>query len=130
MHYHQNAAWREEIDRTLKAYRRNTVNVYPESAKQDDILQENHPSKMLLYKVEEKIRDAKHVIRRCRHERVWIPTLLQEPAQQEGDLPINLHSLDMHHRYEKALQKYKRQLDQYEQLKAELQEKVYAEEEQ
>ena len=130
MHYHYKTTWLEEIESALKTYRQDTENVYSESENQDDISQENHPSKISLYKVEEKIRGAKHFIRRCRNEHVWMPALIREPDEQAEDIPLHLHSLDARRRYEKALQKYKRRLDRYERLKAELQETVYAEEEQ
>lgn len=130
MHYQHKISWFHEVDRALKAYRQDPGNVCPELAKQDDISQENHPSKISLYKVEEKIRDAKHFIRRCRNEHVWMPALIQEPEEQGEDIPLNLHSLDAQHRYEKALQKYKRRLDRYERIKNMLQEKMHTEEEQ
>ena len=122
-------SWREEIDRALKAYRQDTGNLRKESADQDDPLQEKHPSKRLLYKVEKKIQNAKHVIRRCRNEHIWIPALVQEPIEPGADITFNLHSLDAQHRYEKALQRYKRRLDQYERIKNTLQEKTHAEKE-
>jgi hypothetical protein len=128
MHYHDNTIWLEEIESALNVYRQDTGDFYSEPSNQDDISQENHPSKISLYKVEEKIRDAKHSIRRCRNTHIWMPALIQKPDEQGEDIPLNLHSLDARHRYEKALQKYKRLLDRYERLKAELQEDVYAEE--
>lgn len=131
MHYQHNTAWLEEIDNALKAYRQDMVNAQAESAYRDNVLQQNQqPANRLLYKVEEKIRDAKHVIRRCRNEHVWMPALIQEPDEQLEDITLNPHSLDAQHRYEKALQKYKRRLDRYERLKNTVQEKAHAEDEQ
>ncbi len=131
MHYQQNTGWLDEIESALKIYRQNTEHVPSEPDSQDDPLQEPHPSKKLLYRVEQKIRDAKHVIRRCRGEHVWMPALVQEPTEQVADITFNLHSLDAQHRYEKALQKHKRLLNRYERIKNVLKEEnVYAKKEQ
>ena len=85
---------------------------------------------MLLYRVEEKIRDTKRFIRRCRNERTLILALKQELDEQGEDISFSMRSLDAQRRYEKELQKYKRRLDRYERLKTVLQECLTEEEKQ
>ena len=81
MHYQQNTVWRKEINRALKAYSQDMESLREELLMQDDASHENRPSRKLLYNVEKKIQDTKHLIRRCRNEHVWMPALVQQPGE-------------------------------------------------
>jgi hypothetical protein len=131
MPYQQhNTTWFEEIERAVETHRHNTLKNLMEAAGEEKVTPESDLIETPLYKVEEKIRDAKHFIRRCRSEHVWMPALIQGPEERLENMTLNPHSLDAHHRYEKALQECKRRLDRYERIKNVLQEKAYTEKEQ
>lgn len=124
MQSQQHGVWREDITKALNTYSQDVETLREELMVGEDAITANRPSRKLLYKVEQQIRDAKHVIRRCRNDHVWMPALVQEPVAVSGDIPLNLHSLDARHRYEKALQRQKRRIDRYERMKHALREHI------
>ena len=105
MRYDQKSTWLDDVEHALEAYRDNVVrNLRKEAFDLDIATLENRTLETLLPELEEKNRNARHFIRRCRSKHVWMPALIQGPDERLEDIALNPHSLDAYHRYEKTLQ--------------------------
>ena len=128
MRYYHKTAWLDEVEHALEAYRHDVIrNLRKEALDLDAATVQNRKPETLLPELEEKIRNEKHFMRRCRSKHVWMPALSQRPDERLEDIALNPRSLDAYHRYEKALQKCKRRLERYERIRDILQEKAHFE---